>query len=796
MQPLGKDNIRELSPEELLPGAPSLQIDFEQPAVYDLTAAQKRAVSAIEFGLKLKAEQFNIFVAGQPGVGRSTEIKNAVEKIAQGEPVPDDICYVFNFDKKDEPKMLKLPHGMGCALKKDMDKLVEETETEIQKAFSSESYEKSRAGLINQMEDEEKKLQNELNEFATKKGYVIKQTLTGLMVVPMSQGREIGEEQYQALPPDRKKQIDQDTREISEKFQEVSRRARQLRKDAGQKLKELDQKIGLGAIGHLVDELQKKYQQLTHVLNYLEEIKKDILENLDVFKRPEREAENILALGLSREEKIRKYTLNLLVDNCQTKGAPIVMEHNPTYYNLIGRIEYRAQLGMLNTDFSMIKAGAVHKAAGGYLVLEAKELFKDYFAWEALKRILKFKMAKIENLEQRLGFVPTFGLRPEPVPVDLKVIIIGEPLVYYLLYSLDPDFRDLFKVKAEFDSVMKKTDQTIGQYINFMVCKSKEENLLPFDKEAVRLLLEHSSRLAGHQEKLSIRFTQLISRMKEANYWAQSAGSKAVGAEHITKALEEAEYRSNMIEEKIREMIEENTIVIDTEGSQRGQVNGISVISLGDYMFGRPSRITAATYVGDANIINIEREAKMSGKIHSKGVLILTGYLGQYFAQDKPLSLSASLCFEQSYEEVEGDSASSAELYCLLSSLSGLPLRQDLAVTGSVDQLGKVQAIGGINHKIEGFYRVCKVKGLTGKQGVIMPAANVKHLVLKNEIVEAVRNKKFHIYAVESIAQGISILTGQPAQDVFDKVDKKLQEFSKVSASFRRPKPSSDKPEE
>lgn len=795
-------------PQEL--GADELRRECD-PSVFDFNTTddisvqaqmigQERALKAIDFGLNIKSEGFNLYISGIVGTGRNTAIIRAVEKIAEGEPAPDDICYLYNFQNKDEPKALKVPAGMGCAFRKDMEELIKELEQQILKAFVSEEYERHKKSILNKFEEKKSSLQQEIEEFAKFKGLTIQQTLTGFMVAPIHKGKILSDEEFEKLPKGRKKDLSKDEDEVYEKLEEALRKMANLNREIKNEIKKLDEEIGLYAIGHLIDELKKKYQQYELIITHLGDVQADILKNIDAFKKDsEPQALPFFPERSFKQEILNKYLVNLLVDNCNSKRAPVIVEHNPTYYNLIGYIEYRAQFGALLTDFTMIKAGSAHKANGGYLIVQADQLLRDYFSWDSLKKIIRYKKVKIEDAYVRYGFAPTTGLRPEPVSVDLKVIIVGNPMFYHLLYIYDEEFKKLFKVKADFDSSSKRTNELIGQYVHFIAGKVKEEKLLAFDRRAVAEIIDYSSRMIAHKDKLSARFSELIDIMREADSWARKEGAKFVEASHVKRALDEKIYRSNMIEKKIQELIEEGTIFVDTTGREVGQINGLSVIDLGDYMFGNPSRITARVYVGKGNIINIEREAKLSGKIHSKGILILSGYLGEKFAQDKPLALSASICFEQLYEEVEGDSASSTELYCLLSGLSDLPLRQDIAVTGSVDQRGKIQPIGGVNQKIEGFFDVCKAKGLTGEQGVMIPRSNVKHLMLKDEVVQAVKERRFHIYPVETIDEGIEILTGKkagskqkdgtyPKGTVNYKVNQKLREYAKIAASFGKGK--------
>lgn len=800
---MSQDNKFELAAQDLRSECDPGIFDFETTddiLIDSEIIGQERAQKAIDFGLNIKSEGFNLYISGAVGTGRNTAVTRALEKIAASEPAPDDICYLYNFQNKDEPKALKLPAGLGCHLKKDLEEMTRDLEQQVIKAFSSEEYEKHKKLIINKFEEKKARLHQEAEEFAKEKGFVIQQAITGLLVVPLYKKKALTDEVYDKFPKSRKEKIEVEQGEVYEKIDEISRKVRQLQREVKNEIRDLNEKIGLYAIGHLIDDLKKKYEKYDLVTRHLGDIRDDILKNIDAFvKETEPQQMPFFLERRSKEELLNKYQVNLLVDNCNAKHAPVIIERNPTYYNLIGYVEHTMQFGVLSTDFTMIKAGSVHKANGGYLVIQAEQILRDYFAWDSLKKIILYKKIKIEEAFARYGFIPTTGLKPEAISVDLKVIVVGSPLLYRLLYIYDEEFKKLFKVKVDFDTSAKKTGESIQKYVQFIAHKAKEEKLLPFGKEAVAKIIDYASRLISHKEKLSTRFLEVADIMREADFWARREGLEGVSGAHVNKAVDEKLYRSNMLEKKIQELIEEGTLLIDASGSQTGQINGISVIDLGDYAFGCPSRITAKTFLGKGDIVNIEREAKMSGKIHSKGVLILSGYLGEKFSQDKPLALSASICFEQLYEEVEGDSASSAELYCLLSSLSGVPLRQDIAVTGSVDQRGRVQAIGGVNQKIEGFFEVCKIKGITGNQGVIIPKANARHLMLRDEVVEAARQGKFHIWAVENIDEGIEILTGiqagkiqpdggYPQDSVNYKVNEKLKEYASIVKSFSETK--------
>jgi len=569
-----------------------------------------------------------------------------------------------------------------------------------------------------------------------------------------------------------------------------------LEKKANEALQKLDQEIALYAVGPSVNELMEKYKDFPEVVAYLKEVQDDMVENLSQFRK-EAEAQPIPSFAApgAAELPFRKYEVNVVVDNSGLEGAPVIMELNPTYNNLFGRIEKETQFGALITDFTMIRGGSLHRANGGYLVLPAEEVLRNLFSWDSLKRALRNKEIAVEEAGERLGFITTKSLNPEPIPLEVKIVLIGQPMLYYLLHNLDEDFSELFKVKADFDTRMDRTDENIRDYVAFVCTLCSEEGMKHLDASALARVIEHSSRLAEDQEKLSARFGEISDIIREAGFYATQENSPYVTAAHVQKAIEEKFYRSNLVQEMVNEMVVRGSIIIDVVGQEVGQVNGLSVSDLGDISFGRPSRITASIGLGQAGLIDIEREARLGGPIHTKGVMILSGYLADKYAQDKPISLSARLVFEQNYSGVEGDSASSTELYALLSSLSGLPIKQGIAVTGSVNQKGEVQAIGGVNEKIEGFFETCQAKGLTGEQGVLIPESNVQNLMLKEEVVEAVKEGKFHIWSVKTVDEGIEILTGVKAgarqedgtfeeDSVNDRVDKRLRELAEKMRDF------------
>lgn len=725
---------------------------------------QVRALKSIDFGLGMQEDGFNLYLSGEPGTGRSSTIKNLLKKRARNEPPPQDWCYVYNFKDPDNPLSLSLPAGRGSELADDMNDFLEGVKINIPKALESKEYETNKVAIIEDYQEKNGELFARLEQEAGERDFSLQRTVSGLVMVPQKEGRNYTQEEYDALTKNERDKLDEVGKELTEKLNDVLRQVRDNEKATKDALAQLDRELGLSAVGHNMEPLKEKYAEFAKVKGYLESVQEDIILNLEDFK-PQAAAPQIAGIRFPRQEpSFERYAVNVFVDNKGMEGAPIIFEANPTYNNLFGRIEHIMQMGgAATTNFTLIKPGALHRANGGYLIVDAREVLINPFAWDALKRCIRNGEIRIEDVLEQYRFMTVVSLKPEPVPLQAKIIMIGSPWIYYLLYYMEPDYRKFFKVKADFDSRVARTPEIMKDYALFVSTHCRNEKLLPFDRSGVAGLLEYSARLVEDQEKLSSQFMEISDLIREADYWAQKENSPLVTKDFVKRAVEEKVYRSNRIEERMQEMFDEGTILVDTADVEVGQINGLSVITLGDYTFGRPSRVTARVYMGRGGMVNIEREAKLSGPIHDKGVLILTGYLGGKYAHDKPLSFSASICFEQSYEGVEGDSASSTELYALLSALSGVPLRQGIAVTGSVNQLGKVQPIGGVNYKIEGFYAVCKAKGLTGEQGVIIPKTNERHLMLKDEVVAAVRDGKFHIWSVETIDQGIEILTGVPA---------------------------------
>ncbi|QSV44448.1 Lon protease family protein [Geobacter benzoatilyticus] len=759
---------RKLLPEQLRWTCDPGQFDFattdELPEL-EGTLGQARALTSIDFGLDIRESGFNLFLAGEPGTGRTSTIKNILKKKARTEPTPSDWVYVNNFKTPDLPIALALPAGMGTELAKDMSELITAVRSIIPKALDSKEYETNKSTIIEAYQEKNNELFGKLEAEAKERGFALQRTVSGLVMVPQKEDRNYTQDEYEALSDAEKEKLEEVGQELTEKLNDVLRQVRDNEKLTKDSLSQLDRDLGNSSVGHHIDPLREKYGDNPKVVEYLNAVQEDIIANLEDFKPQQPVQSPIPGLKFPRQEpSFERYEVNIFVDNHDAQGAPVVFETNPTYSNLFGRIEHVMQMGgTATTNFTLIKPGAIHKANGGYLIVDAREVLVNPFSWESLKRCIRSAEIKIEDPLEQYRFITIATMKPESMPLQAKIIMIGSPWIYYLLYHLEPDYRKFFKVKVDFDSRIARTPEVLKDYALFVSTHCKNEKLLPFDRSGVAGLIEYSARLVEDQEKLSSQFMEIADLIREASYWAGKDGGGPVTHAHVANAIEQKVYRSNRIEERMQELFDEGTILVDVAGEVPGQINGLSVISLADHTFGRPSRVTARVYLGRAGMVNIEREVKLSGPIHDKGVLILTGYLGGKFAHDKPLSFSASICFEQNYEGVEGDSASSTELYCLLSAFSGVPIRQGIAVTGSVNQHGMIQPIGGVNFKIEGFYAVCKAKGLTGEQGVIIPKSNERHLMLNDEVVQAVRDGKFHIWSVETIDQGIEILTGVAA---------------------------------
>ena len=781
--------------------------DFDFKSTEDVKSlreiiGQERAVRALEFGLSIHSAGYNIYVAGYPGTGRRHVITRFLAERTPTEPSPCDWCYVHNFDEPDRPIALRLSGGMGPEFASDVEHMITELRHAISRAFDSESYTERKKELAGEFREKQDKVQKEAGERLRKQGFGIQQTPLGVGIVPLTdKGEPLSRKDFEALPAEKQQAIQAMQETVQEEIEGMTRTLRHLETEMRQRIAELDAAMTRALAEQQLRELCDKYHSFDKVCGFLKNMLEDIVRNVDLFKdgteADERPANPLAALGAQQKEaSAQRYTVNVLVTNDPKAGAPVVYEANPTHPNIFGRIERRYTMGALVTDFTMLKAGALHRANGGYLVLSAMDLLMRPGSWDALKRAIESQEIILEDLGQALGYAYTETLRPEPIPFTAKIVLYGNPTIYQLLFSLDEDFRNLFKVKAEFGGDMDRSEQTLHQLAAFISRQASEHKLLHFDPAAVAEVANHASRLVEDREKISTQFTRITDVLCEANHWARQAKARTIGAQHVRKAIDEKVYRSNLIEERLREAIDRGTLLIETRGRQVGKVNGLVVYQLGDYEFGLPSRVTANVYIGSAGVVHIERRADMSGPIHTKGVEIMAGVLGERFCQDRPLTLTASLTFEQSYGGVEGDSASAAEYFALVSALSGAPIHQTIAVTGSINQKGGMQPIGGATMKVEGFFDACKLKGLTGHQGVLLPKSNVKNLVLRKDVVEAVRKGKFHIWAAETVDDGIELLTGIPAgtrsksghwteKSIGARVDARLKHFAEQAKAFR-----------
>jgi lon-related putative ATP-dependent protease len=744
----------------------SFQTTDELPDLVEVIG-QPRATDAIQFGIGIRREGYNLYVLGHPGVGRRTVVQRFIEARAAREPVPPDWCYVNNFEQPHMPRVLELPAGTGRKLKHDMQQLMDDLKSAIAAAFESDEYRSRRHELEEDIKEKHERIFDELRREAESHGIALIRTPGGMAFAPVRDGEVLSPEEFQRLPEAEQKRIEAVITTLQEQLERVIHQLPQIRRAGQQRIRELDRDVVMSAVGNLISELKKAYGTLPAVGDYLDQVQQSVIDNADDFKRQEEGQEiSFLGITLSRAggaPSLRRYQVNVLVDNSDTKGAPVVYEDNPTFNVLIGRVEHLAQMGALVTDFTLIKPGALHRANGGYLVLDVRKVLMQPYAWEGLKRALQSRELRIESLGQALSLISTVSLEPLPIPLSVKVVLVGERLLYFLLNAYDPEFGELFKVAADFEETMDRTPETNLLYARLIATTARKEQLLPLDRTAVARVVEHGARDAEDAEKLSIHLRGVADLLREADYWAREHQHPVITRADVQQAIDARIFRFDRVRAHLQEAIRRRTILIDTDGACVGQVNGLSVVDLGQFAFGHPSRITARVRLGKGEVVDILREVEMGGPIHAKGVLILAGFLGARYATERPLSLSASLVFEQTYGEVEGDSASAAELVALLSALADTPIRQSLAVTGSVNQHGEVQAIGGVNEKIEGFFDVCRERGLTGEQGVLIPASNVKHLMLRQDVVEACTQGKFHVYPVSTIDEGIELLTATPA---------------------------------
>jgi len=761
--------------------------DFEFETTDNLPAetevvGQDRAVEALDFGMSIDADGYNVFALGPPGTGRRQLVQHLLEEQAAGEETPPDLCYVNNFDDEREPRALRLPAGRGCELKDGVDALIEELQTALPGTFESEEYRSRREMIQEEVQEGQEAALEDLQARAREDGIALIRTPQGFVFTPLEDGEVVPPEEVESMPEEEREQVQHKIEGYQEALQDILQKMPEHRREARQRIEDLNEEMATLVVDDLIEDLRDAYAEFDDVVAFLDSVRDDIIENVDFFVQTAQQGPSPSQQGPQQMMQQqgqqdggqqaapapdgafwRRYRVNLIVDHEETDGAPVVYEDNPNYQTLVGQVEQIAQMGALVTDFNLIRPGALHEANGGYLIVEARQLLTQPYAWEGLKRSLQNGEIQIESPGQALGLIRTLTLEPEAVPLDVKLVVVGERMLYYLLDALDPDMDRLFKVMADFDDQIDRDAVQEDAHADLIATTVDEHDLRPFDRSGVARVFEHSLRLVGDTEKLSAQVEEIRDLLTEADHWAQDDGAETVTDEHVQRAIDAQIYRAGRLRDRVQESIEREKIYIDTTGATVGQINGLSYLEVGGFSFGRPNRITARVRLGEGEIVDIEREAALGGPLHSKGVLILSGFLEGRFAQRYPLSLSARLVFEQSYGGIDGDSASSAELYALLSALAEVPLRQNLAVTGSVNQRGVVQPIGGVNEKIEGFFDVCEARGLTGDQGVLIPAANTDNLMLRPDVVAAVEAGQFHVYPVETIDQGIALLTGMEA---------------------------------
>ena len=726
---------------------------------------QERGIKALEFGLQVDVKGYNLYLEGPSGVGKTLYTKNYLNKIASKKKVPSDWCYIYNFDNPNEPIAVELPAGQGKEFKEAMEGFIKEIRKDIRNTFNNDDFEKEKALIKQEFEQKRTALLEKLNQDASKYNFQVKTAQNGIYMMPIVNGQVIEEEEFDKLDEEIKKEYEEKSVLVQEQIMNVISQIKEIERASDKKISEWQSNVALLTVNVHINYLKSKYKKNKKINKFLNDVKTDVLKNIPTFledptKQPQQMPPNP---AMRKPDHCLNYRVNLFVDNSNREGAPVIMDSNYSYNNIFGTLEYENYYGALKTDHTMLKAGLMQQANGGYIIFQAKDLLANGICYEALKKALRIKELGIENANEQRAAMTLISLKPEPIPLNLKVILIGNSNIYQTLLAMDSDFRKLFKIKVEFEESAKISNENLNKLAQIIHGFCEHQELPELDKTGMARLVEYSSKLAGSHSKVSTRFDDLMQVVGEAATWAKLSKSKVVTEKYIDKALEERVERVKKYDEKYLEMIKENTLLIDTSGYKVGQLNGLTVMSVGDYTFGKPAKITVNTYTGKNGIVNIEREVEISGPSHSKGVLILTGYLGEMFAQDMPLCLTASICFEQLYNGVDGDSASSTELYGLLSSLSGIPINQAIAVTGSVNQKGQIQPIGGVNEKIEGYFQVCKVRGLDGSHGVMIPVQNIDNLQLSDEIIDAVKNKKFHIYAVSTIEEGIEVLTGVPA---------------------------------
>lgn len=762
-------NKNELSYKDLKLTCDSKIFDFTttdelEPIITGI--GQERGIKALEFGLNVDSNGYNLYIEGPYGVGKTSYTKNALQAISKKKKVPNDWCYIYNFDNPNEPLAVSLPAGQGKEFETDMNTFINDIKVDIKNTFNNEDFEKEKNLIKQEFQNKRELLLQELNKKSAEYGFQVKSAQNGIYMMPVIDGKPIVEEEFNKLDEKIRKEFEDKSSIVQEHIMQAIGEIKSIERESDKRVEEWQANIALLTINTHLNTIKNKYKKEKRIVKFLDDVKTDILKNIDCFITDQTSTKSQTPQQMSRPELQKpwlNYRVNLFVDNSKLDGAPVIADTNYSYHNIFGKLEYENYYGALKTDFTMLKPGLLHIANGGYLIFQANDLLTNSLCYDALKKVLRSKQLGIENAADPRSSMVMISLKPEPIPLYLKVILIGDENIYQTLLAMDPDFRKLFKMKVEFADDAPMNKDNANKLARFVKGYCEHEHLPPLDNTAMAKIVEYASKLADDQTKLSTRFTDLSQIVAEAATWAKLSRAKIITGEFITKALTEKTNRVRKYDEKYVEMIKEHTLLIDTTGEKVGQINGLTIMNVGDYTFGKPVKITANTYTGKNGVINIEREVELSGSTHSKGILILSAYIGEMFAQDIPLSLTASICFEQLYNGVDGDSASSTELYAILSSLSGIPINQSLAVTGSVNQKGEIQPIGGANDKIEGFYQICKMRGLDGSHGVIIPRQNVHNLNLSTEVVESVKNGLFHIYAISTIEEGIEILTGVPS---------------------------------
>ena len=727
---------------------------------------QERGIKALEFGISVDVKGYNLYIEGPSGVGKTMYTKNYLDSISSKKKVPNDWCYIYNFQNPNEPIAVSLPAGQGKEFKESMEGFIKEVKKDIKKTFNADDFEKEKALIKKEFEEKREVVLTKLNEDSQKHGFQVKSAQNGIYMMPVVEGKVIQEEEFDKLDEEIKKQYEEKSVIVQQQIMDAISVIKQIERQSDKKVSEWQSNVALLTVNAHINYIKSKYKRNKKITQFLNDVKQDVLKNVSYFLEEDK-APNPQQMqqgpAQRKQDPCLNYRVNLFIDNSDKEGCPVVMDSNYSFQNLFGKLEYENYYGSLKTDFTMLKPGLMHKANGGYIIFQAKDLLANGMCYEELKRVLRIKELSIDNTMEQRSSMAMISLKPEPIPLDLKVILIGNSNIYHTLLSIDSDFRKLFKIKVEFEETAPINEENVNKLARFVHTFCEQEELPPLDRTAMARIVEYASRLAGDNDKLSTRFTDIAQVVGEAGTWAKLSKNKIVTEDIVNKALAERVERIKKYDARYIEMIKENTLLINTTGSCVGELNGLTVLTIGDYTFGKPAKITVNTYTGKQGVVNIEREVEMSGSTHTKGVYILSGYLGELFAQDIPLCLTASICFEQLYNGVDGDSASSTELYGLLSSLSGIPIKQSIAVTGSVNQKGQIQPIGGVNEKIEGFFQICKMRGLDGSHGVMIPVQNINNLQLSDDVVDAVKNKKFHIYAVSTIEEGIEVLTGVPA---------------------------------